>query len=59
MRDGQTGGDELGREAMIKADMESIGLYSPIFDGSIRQLAKAERELSRAEKAWRSAPSWD
>lgn len=35
--------------------MESVGLYSPIFDGSIRQLAKSERELAKAEKAWRAA----
>ena len=45
----------MGREAMIKADMESIGLYSPIYDSSIRQLAKTERELSRAEKAWKAS----
>ena len=45
----------MGREAMIKADMESVGVYSPIFDGTIRQLAKTERELSRAEKAWKAA----
>lgn len=45
----------MGREAMIRADMESVGLYSPIFDGTIRQLAKTERELSRAEKAWKAA----
>lgn len=45
----------MGREAMIRADMESVGVYNPIFDGTIRQLAKTERELSRAEKAWRAA----
>ena len=45
----------MGREAMIRADMESVGLYSPIFESSIRQLAKAERELAKAEKAWRAA----
>lgn len=43
----------MGREAMIRADMESVGTYSPIFEGTIRQLAKTERELSRAEKTWR------
>ena len=35
--------------------MESVGVYSPIFDNTIRQLAKTERELSRAEKAWKAA----
>lgn len=44
----------MGREAMIRADMESVGVYNPIFDGSIRQLAKTERELSRAEKTWKA-----
>mgnify|MGYP006877979338 CR=1 FL=1 len=41
----------MGREAMIRADMESVGIYSPIFDSTIKQLAKLERELSRAEKS--------
>ena len=45
----------MGREAMIRADMESVGVYNPIFDPTIRQLAKLERELSKAEKAWRAA----
>lgn len=45
----------MGREAMIRADMESVGTYNAIFEPTIRQLAKMERELSRAEKAWRSA----
>ncbi len=43
----------MGREAMIKADMEAVGTYSPIFDKAISALAKQERELSKAEKAWR------
>lgn len=25
----------MGREAMIRADMESVGIYSPIFDAMI------------------------
>ena len=45
----------MGREAMIKADMEAVGTYSPIFDKAIHELAKQERELSRAEKAWKAA----
>ena len=43
----------MGREAMIKADMEAVGTYSPIFDKAISALAKQERELAKAEKAWR------
>lgn len=45
----------MGREAMIRADMEAVGTYSPIFDKTIKDLAKRERELSKAEKAWRAA----
>ena len=40
----------MGREAMIRADMESVGIYSPIFDSTIKQLAKLERELPKAER---------
>lgn len=43
----------MGREVMIKADMEAVGTYSPIFDKAISALAKQERELAKAEKAWR------
>ena len=32
---------DVGREAMIRADMESVGTYNPIFDKSIKQLAKS------------------
>ena len=44
----------MGREAMIRADMEAVGTYNVIFEPTIRQLAKAERELAKAEKTWRS-----
>ena len=29
----------MGREAMIRADMESVGTYAPIWDGTIKALA--------------------
>lgn len=45
----------MGREAMIREDMEKLGIYSPVFDKAIHDLAKAERGLSRAEKAWKAA----
>lgn len=45
----------MGREAMIRADMEAVGTYNAVFEPSIRQLAKMERELSKAEKAWRAS----
>lgn len=43
----------MGRKEMIRADMESVGTYNPIYDKTIAELAKQERELSRAEKTWR------
>lgn len=45
----------MGREAMIRADMEAVGTYNEIFEPTIKQLAKAERELSKAEKAWKAS----
>lgn len=45
----------MGKETMIRAAMEQLGTYSEIYDPTIRQLAKTERELSKAEKAWRNA----
>lgn len=40
---------------MIRADMQAVGTYNQIFEPTIKQLAKTERELSRAEKAWKKA----
>ena len=45
----------MGREAMIRESMEAVGTYSPIFDTTIKDCAKRERELAKAEKAWRKA----
>ena len=44
----------MNREQKIKADMESLGVYSPVFDKAIHDLAVAERRLSRAEKDWKA-----
>lgn len=44
----------MAREDKIRADMQAVGTYNEIFEPTIKQLAKAERELSRAEKAWRA-----
>ena len=38
---------------MIRKDMELVGTYNEIFEPTIKQLAKTERELSRAEKEWK------
>lgn len=47
------------RETQIRRDMEALGIYQPIFDLAIHDLAKKERELRRAEKAWRDAYTVD
>ena len=47
------GGEHLAREDMIRKDMELVGTYNEIFEPTIKQLAKTERELSRAEKEWK------
>lgn len=44
----------MAREDMIRADMKAVGTYNEIFEATIKQLAKSERELSRAEKAWKA-----
>lgn len=43
------------RVTQIRLDMEVLGVYSPAFDSTIKDLARRERELRRAEKAWRAA----
>lgn len=44
----------MAREDMIRADMTTVGIYNEIFEPTIKQLAKTERELSKAEKTWRA-----
>ena len=43
----------MAREDMIRQDMKLVGTYNEIFEPTIKQLAKTERELSRAEKEWK------
>ena len=43
----------MAREDMIRDSMKAVGTYNEIFEPSIKQLAKAERELSRSEKTWK------
>ena len=45
----------VAREDKIREAMRAVGTYNEIFETSIRQLGKAERELSRAEKAWKAS----
>lgn len=43
----------MAREEKIREAMKAAGIYSELFEDSIRALAKAERQLSRSEKEWR------
>jgi phage terminase large subunit-like protein len=43
----------MAKEEMIRDAMRAVGTYNEIFEPSIKQLAKAERQLSRSEKEWR------
>ena len=43
----------MAREDKIREAMKAAGIYSEIFEDAIHDLAKAERQLSRAEKEWR------
>lgn len=45
----------MAREDKIREAMQAVGTYSEIFESTIHQLGKAERELSRAEKAWKAS----
>lgn len=50
----------MSKEATYRAQLESLGVYDPAFDGEIHQLCVMERELSRARKAWKAtAPTKD
>ena len=45
------------REKIYKAQLEALGIYEPAFDPLIKDLAKAERRRTRAEKEWaKTAP---
>ena len=44
----------MAREDTIRESMRAVGVYNEIFEPAIKSLAKAERQLSRAEKEWRA-----
>lgn len=45
---------KTGKELEYQKQLESLGIYSPAFDGEIHQLCILERELSRARKEWKA-----
>lgn len=44
-------------ETKIRTAMQELGIYAEAWEMDIRRLAQLERELRRAEKAWRAAGS--
>lgn len=47
----------MTREQIYKTQLEALGIYEPAFDPLIKDLAKAERRRTRAEKEWaKTAP---
>lgn len=43
------------KETQIREAMTALGVYNAVYEPQIKELAKLERELGRAEKAWRDA----
>lgn len=42
----------MTKEQIYRQQMTELGIYEPIFEPEIRTLARIERELTRAMKAW-------
>ena len=44
----------MTKEQIYKQQLIDLGVYHPAFDAEIHTLAVMERELSRAQKAWKA-----
>lgn len=42
----------MTREEVYKKQLMDLGIYDPAFDPEIKELAKLERQKTRAEKEW-------
>lgn len=42
----------MTREQTYREQLEALEIYDPAFDPEIKTLARLERELTRAQKAW-------
>lgn len=42
----------MAKEQIYREQMQALGIYDPIFEPEIATLARLERELTRAQKAW-------
>ena len=43
----------MTREEIYTQQLQALGIYEPAFDPAIKNLAQLERELTRAQKAWK------
>ena len=48
----QTEKKKRTKEVVYREQMQALGIYEEIFEPEIQTLARVERELTRAEKAW-------
>lgn len=48
----QTKTKKRSKEVVYREQMQALGIYEEIFEPEIQTLARVERELTRAEKAW-------
>ena len=49
------GGALMGREQIYTEQLKSLGIYDPAFDPEIKSLSQLERDLTRAQKAWKTS----
>lgn len=42
----------MTKEEKYREQMQALGIYDPIFEPELQTLARLERELTRAQKAW-------
>ena len=42
----------MTKEQIYREQMQALGIYDPIFEPELKTLARLERELTRAQKAW-------
>ena len=49
------GGALMGREQIYTEQLKALGIYDPAFEPEIKALSQLERDLTRAQKAWKAS----
>ena len=47
----------MTKEQIYQKQLQALEIYDPVFDPEIKTLARLERELTRAQKAWSATAS--